>query len=139
MVEFGVRSVRGDTQQVLLRFPQRSLESTEAADSIVKHHSLHGSLRNEWSYFETSKATRLRRGRETYHPLVVVLPKEIEQGVHALLVMEQLRGKVPIEELHPVADRLRQRRTRERSIERLEVQLEHEVVLSAEHKIRCDI
>lgn len=85
------------------------------------------------------ESNTFKKSRETYHPLVVVLPKEIEQGVHALLVMEQLRGKVPIEELHPVADRLRQRRARERSIERLEVQLEYEVVLSAEHKIRCNI
>ena len=71
-----------------------------------------------------------------YHALVVVCTKEVEQWVHALLVMEELRRQMPVEELHTIANGLRQRRTREGGIEWLEIQLKHKVVVGAEIYIR---
>ena len=67
-----------------------------------------------------------------HHPLVVVGAKEVEQGVHALLVMEELWRQVPVEELHTIANGLGQRRTREGRIEWLKVQLKNKVVVGAE-------
>jgi hypothetical protein len=43
---------------------------------------------------------------------------------------------MPVEELHTIANGLRQRRTREGGIEWLEIQLKHKVVVGAEIYIR---
>lgn len=71
-----------------------------------------------------------------YRSFVVVSAQEIEQRVHAVLVLEQFRREVAIEKLHSVADGFRQRRAREGSIEGLEIQLQLEVALAADQNDR---
>lgn len=75
--------------------------------------------------------SQAKREEISYHPFVVVPAEEVEQGFHALLVMEQLGGEVPVEELHPVANGLGERGAREGCIERLKVQLEDKVAVAA--------
>lgn len=60
--------------------------------------------------------------------------KEIEQWVHALLVMEQFGRKMPVKKLHAIANRFGKRWARERGIERFKVQLEHKIAFRSERK-----
>ena len=64
-----------------------------------------------------------------YLSFVAVNPEKLEQGMHALLVMEELGGEVTVEELHAVTDRLGKSRAREGGREGLKVQLEHKVAI----------
>jgi hypothetical protein len=48
----------------------------------------------------------MKQIKDSHHPLVVVGTKEVEQWVHALLVVEELRRQVPVEELHTIANGL---------------------------------
>ncbi|KAJ0524259.1 hypothetical protein HanIR_Chr10g0502561 [Helianthus annuus] len=88
--------------KVLGGLPQDRLERVEVLDAIIEHHSL---------------------------ALAVVGSEEIEERVHAVLVMKHFSREMPVEELHPVPNRLGQGGPGEGCGERLKVQLQHEVAI----------
>lgn len=71
-----------------------------------------------------------------YLSFVAVNPEKLEQRVHALLVMEELGGKVTVEELDTVSDGFRESRARERRSEWLKVQLKHKVPIDTAKKTK---
>lgn len=62
---------------------------------------------------------------EAYRALVVMGFQEVQQGVEALLVLEQLGRQVTVKELHPISDGLGHGRAREGGIEGLKIKLEN--------------
>lgn len=62
-------------------------------------------------------------------PLVLVRPKEVHQGLQALLVPEHDRGKVSVEELDTVADGGGTGRLRDVGVEGLKIELQHVVIV----------
>jgi hypothetical protein len=68
---------------------------------------------------------------EAYRALVVMGFQEVQQGVEALLVLEQLGRQVTVKELHPISDGLGHGRAREGGIEGLKIKLKNKVAVGA--------
>ncbi|MFS7991170.1 hypothetical protein Hanom_Chr12g01067671 [Helianthus anomalus] len=79
MFEVRVWSCCIERGKVLGRLPQDGLERVEVLDAIIEHHSL---------------------------ALAVVGSEEVEERVHAVLVVEHFSREMPVEELHPVTNGL---------------------------------
>ncbi|KAJ0864673.1 hypothetical protein HanRHA438_Chr12g0532421 [Helianthus annuus] len=100
MFKVGVWGCCIECGKVLGRLPQDGLERVEVLDAIIEHHSL---------------------------ALAVVGSEEVEERVHAVLVVEHFSREMPVEELHPVTNRLGEGWPGEGCGEGFKVQFQHEV------------
>lgn len=88
-------------------------------------------LFKNYSIITTKSILRIRSIGKSflYLAIVVVESEEIKKWVHAVLVMEHLCRKVPVEELNSIPNGLGKSRARERSSEGFKIQLKDKVAV----------